>query len=114
MPRGGAPFLLFDGITNLTPVRRLLAVGLETGEISIYSNLIAASGKWEVTSSIPIGYDLFTPTPLRAGLNFDCRVAHVDQIHRLAWQSTDEPTERRLASCSEDGTLKILVVQVDV
>ncbi|KAI9574602.1 WD40-repeat-containing domain protein [Boletus coccyginus] len=99
---------------SLGATRRLLAVGLETGEISIYSNLIAASGKWEVTSSIPIGYDLFTPTSLRAGLNFDYRVAHVDQIHRLAWQSTDEPTERRLASCSEDGTLKILVVQVDV
>lgn len=54
------------------------------------------------------------PSCFRVGLNFDYSVAHIDQIHRLAWQSTDEPNERRLASCSEDGTLKILVVQVDV
>ncbi|KAN0097379.1 WD40-repeat-containing domain protein [Tylopilus felleus] len=80
----------------LDATRRLLAVGLETGEIIVYSNLIAAPGKWEVATSIPVG------------------VAHVDQIHRLAWQSTDQPTEKRLASCSEDGTLKILTVQVQV
>lgn len=54
------------------------------------------------------------PTCLYVRLNFDCSVAHVDQVHRLAWQFTDEPTERQLASCSEDGTLKILVVHVDV
>ncbi|KAF8450443.1 WD40-repeat-containing domain protein [Boletus edulis BED1] len=81
---------------SLDATRRLLAVGLETGEIYIYCNLVTAPGKWEVTSTIPAG------------------VAHVDQIHRLAWQSTDEPTERCLASCSEDGTLKILMVQVQM
>jgi len=66
---------------------------LETGEIIVHSNVIATPARWEVYCSIPVG------------------VAHVDQIHRLAWQSTEEPTEKRLASCSEDGTLKILVVQ---
>lgn len=50
-------------------------------------------------------------TYFRGGLSFNCSVAHVDQIHRLAWQSTDAPTEKHLASCSEDGTLKIFVVQ---
>ncbi|KAF8138550.1 WD40-repeat-containing domain protein [Boletus edulis] len=74
---------------SLDAMRRLLAVGLETGEIYIYCNLVTAPGKWEVTSTIPAG------------------VAHVDQIHRLAWQSTDEPTERY-------GTLKILMVQVQM
>lgn len=55
------------------------------------------------------------PTRLNVRLNFDFSVAHVDQIHRLAWQSTDEPTEQHhLASCSEDGTLKILLVHVGV
>jgi WD40 repeat protein len=61
-----------------------------------------------------LGMTCSVSTCLHVGLNFDCSVAHVDQIHRLAWQSSDEPTERRLASCSEDGTLKILVIQVDV
>ena len=61
-----------------------------------------------------LGMTYSASTCLRVGLNFDCSVAHVDHIHRLAWQSTDEPTERRLASCSEDGTLKILVVHFDV
>jgi len=80
----------------LDATRRLLAVGLETGEIYIYCNLITTPERWEITSTIPAG------------------VAHVDQIHRLAWQSTEGQTERCLASCSEDGTLKILMVQVQM
>lgn len=39
--------------------RRLLAIGLETGEIFVYCNLIAAPEKWELSSSIPVGYVLF-------------------------------------------------------
>lgn len=37
-------------------------------------------------------------------------IAHVNQIHQLAWQPVNTPTG--LASCSEDGTLKILIVQM--
>ena len=48
-------------------VRRLLAVGLETGEIYIYHNLVAAPGKWEVMSTIPVGYDLFSPILFSCG-----------------------------------------------
>lgn len=52
----------FDNVMDLMTIRRLLAVGLETGEIFIYCNLIATPGKWEVTSSIPVGYAVF-PKP---------------------------------------------------
>ncbi|KAG9317533.1 quinon protein alcohol dehydrogenase-like superfamily [Chiua virens] len=78
---------------SLDAARRLLAVGLETGEIAIYANQIVAPGGWDIVASISIG------------------VAHVDQIHRLAWHTTYESTEKYLASCSEDGSLKILKVQ---
>jgi len=81
---------------SLDSKKRLLAVGLETGEILIYSSVTSTPEKWGFVHSIGRG------------------VAHIDQIHRLAWQSTDEAIKKHLASCSEDGTLKILIVQIDV
>ena len=89
----------------------MLAVGLETGEIYIHCNLIDFPEKWEITCLIPVGYDWFILF-FTWDSAFPHSIAHVDQVHRLAWRSTDEPTEKRLASCSEDGTVKILVVQV--
>ena len=41
-------------------------------------------------------------------------LAHVDHINRLAWRTTDNPSRKQLASCSEDGTLKILIVHIGV
>ncbi|KIK97989.1 hypothetical protein PAXRUDRAFT_806166 [Paxillus rubicundulus Ve08.2h10] len=81
---------------SLDPQKRLLAVGLETGEILIHYNLRSAPEHWELVHSIGRG------------------IAHIAQIHRLAWRSTGDPSKEHLASCSEDGTLKILIVQVDV
>ncbi|KAF9462581.1 WD40 repeat-like protein [Collybia nuda] len=75
--------------------RRRLAIGLETGDILIYSNShLTSSANW--TQDNIVG----------------SRVAHVNQINRLAWQPTilgDIPT---LASCSDDGTLRILIVPI--
>lgn len=80
---------------------RSLAIGLETGEILIYKNLLV-SQEWDLENTIPRG------------------IAHVDHIHRLSWrpfQATkgDEvvpvPHAQELASCSEDGTLKILKIE---
>jgi elongator complex protein 2 len=42
------------------------------------------------------------------------RTAHVDHVYRLAWRPTDDNPKKELASCSEDGTLKILIVHVGV
>ena len=39
------------------------------------------------------------------------RIAHVNQIHRLAWQPA-LGIASELASCSEDGTLKILKIPI--
>ncbi|KAF8842300.1 WD40 repeat-like protein [Paxillus ammoniavirescens] len=81
---------------SLDSKRRLLAVGLETGEILIHHGSRSAPEHWDLVHSIGRG------------------IAHIAQIHRLAWRSTDDPTKKHLASCSEDGILKILIVQVDV
>jgi len=81
---------------SLDSKKRLLAVGLETGEILIYCSLRSTPEKWDLMHSIDRG------------------IAHVDQIHRLAWQSTEDAIKKHLASCSEDGTLRILIVRVEV
>lgn len=75
---------------------RWLAVGLEIGEIKIYSSLMSTPDQW---------------TPV---LTIDSSLAHVDQINRLAWRATDNPLRKQLASCSEDGTLKVLNVQFEI
>ncbi|KAG5716522.1 putative elongator complex protein 2 [Termitomyces sp. T112] len=69
--------------------RRRLAIGLETGEIFVYSALTTSTAPWHLDTTIP------------------SRLAHIDHIHRLAWQPTNSGAPTRLASCSEDGTLKI-------
>ncbi|KAH7930113.1 WD40 repeat-like protein [Leucogyrophana mollusca] len=76
--------------------RRWLAVGLETGEILVHSSLRATAANWDLVLSI------------------NTRSAHIDHVHKLAWRSTEDPNKKQLASCSEDGTLKILIVQVGV
>ncbi|KAF8639460.1 hypothetical protein AX16_010314 [Volvariella volvacea WC 439] len=71
--------------------RRRLAVGLETGEILIYTNDKATPSGWVLEMTI------------------DRQTAHVDHIHRLAWRPSSS-NYHELASCSEDGTLKILEI----
>ncbi|KAF8897476.1 WD40-repeat-containing domain protein [Infundibulicybe gibba] len=73
--------------------RRRLAIGLETGEIFIYSGEVGTpTTEWYLDST------------------FDNTLAHVNQIHRVSWRPQQEGAQE-LASCSEDGTLKILIVQ---
>jgi len=76
--------------------RRYLAVGLESGEILIYSALSTSIRDWQLDITI------------------DSSVAHVDHIHRLAWRPSVAETVRELASCSEDGTTRILKIQLIV
>jgi len=68
--------------------RDLLAVGFEDGHIEIYA----------------IRDDDLSSSQLLQHLNQD--VAHVDQIHRLAWRSG--PPGLQLASCSEDRSVRLL------
>lgn len=75
---------------------RWLAVGLETGEIKVYSSLMSTPDQWTLV------------------LTIDSNLAHIDQINRLAWRATDNPSRKQLASCSDDGTLKVLIVQFEV
>lgn len=88
-----ATAVAFCSMDNL---RQLLAVGLETGEIFIYSGSKSGPDIWELTFVVGRG------------------TAHVDHIHKLAWHSTEHDHIKQLASCSEDGTLKIMTVQVDI
>ncbi|KDQ64832.1 hypothetical protein JAAARDRAFT_28474 [Jaapia argillacea MUCL 33604] len=87
-----ATAIAFKSIRSEGDSRLSLAVGLETGEILVYSNTSGSEWKLEV------------------GLGH--RIAHVDQIHHLAWRPT--AGIQQLASCSEDGTLKITTVHTNV
>ncbi|KAI6047250.1 WD40-repeat-containing domain protein [Pisolithus marmoratus] len=81
---------------SVDDVKVLLAVGLETGEIFIYSGSRSGPDTWELAFVIGRG------------------TAHVDHIHRLAWRTTEHAQIKQLASCSEDGTMKIMIVRVGV
>ncbi|KAM5535687.1 hypothetical protein V8D89_010674 [Ganoderma adspersum] len=72
---------------------RMLAVGLESGEILIFTSSRDTPSQW--TSALTIGRDS----------------AHIDHIHRLVWRP-GEGNAHQLASCSEDGTLKLLTVRI--
>ncbi|KAJ3785109.1 quinon protein alcohol dehydrogenase-like superfamily [Lentinula aff. detonsa] len=73
--------------------KRYLAVGLENGKILIYSS-VKSDTSW--TSKMAITSDF----------------GHVSQINRLRWRPGTGEQFREIASCSEDGTLKILIVQI--
>ncbi|KAJ7368239.1 WD40-repeat-containing domain protein [Mycena albidolilacea] len=72
--------------------RRLLAIGLETGVILVYSNAGTVSTNWQLQQT------------------FDSSNAHVGHVHRLSWRPTSQEGPKELASCSEDGTLIVRVV----
>ncbi|GJE84599.1 WD40 repeat-like protein [Phanerochaete sordida] len=75
--------------------RRRLAVGLESGEIVVYSSAVHAPAEWRVDCTVP------------------SQLAHVGQVHRVAWRPQEPGARvRQLASCSEDGTLKVLDVHI--
>jgi len=64
--------------------RRLLAVGLETGAIHVFTSDKSSSAKWKPLLTIE---------------------SHVDHVHRLIWRTSSVSTQ--LASCSEDGTVRL-------
>ncbi|KAI0049599.1 WD40 repeat-like protein [Auriscalpium vulgare] len=71
---------------------RTLAVGIESGEILVYASTSVT--EWQLSLTVKAG------------------AAHIDHIHQLAWRPATVHTDaRQLASCSEDGTLKILTVR---
>ncbi|KAJ3572458.1 hypothetical protein NP233_g3066 [Leucocoprinus birnbaumii] len=77
---------------------RRLAVGLEDGRLQIFSNVLSDLSSWSLDTTIDTG------------------LAHVNQIHRLSWRPAakdgkDGKGVTELASCSEDGTLKVLIIQ---
>ena len=39
-------------------------------------------------------------------------MTHVDHIHRLTWRPSVTEAVRELASCSEDGTMRILKIRL--
>ncbi|KAJ7047434.1 WD40-repeat-containing domain protein [Mycena alexandri] len=74
--------------------RRYLAIGLETGAILIYSNAGTAVANWRLDHT------------------FDSGIAHVGHVHRLSWRPTSQDGVKEVASCSEDGTFKLMIVLV--
>ncbi|KAH8999389.1 WD40 repeat-like protein, partial [Lactarius akahatsu] len=87
--RSAATAAAFAPLTDSN--ERMLAVGLETGEILLFTSIDAVN--WQ------------TSLEIKAGL------AHIDHIHQLAWRPGKRLGDhRRIASCGEDGTLKIFAV----
>ncbi|KAI0080733.1 WD40 repeat-like protein [Panus rudis PR-1116 ss-1] len=74
--------------------RRRLAIGLESGMIHVYSS------------------DLVAPSDWRQDFVATNTLAHTDHVNRLAWRPGRDGITKELASCSEDGTLKVLLVHV--
>ncbi|KAH7887804.1 WD40-repeat-containing domain protein [Phlebopus sp. FC_14] len=83
-------FCSLDG--QKTHDRRFLAIGLETGEILIYSGLRSTPEKWTPVLSI----------------EREC------VPHTLARMSSNEPLQELHISTIEDGTLRVLIVQVGI
>ncbi|KAI0721823.1 WD40 repeat-like protein [Cerioporus squamosus] len=75
---------------------RTLAIGLESGEILICRSPREIASQWTNV------------------LTIEKRLAHIDHIHRLAWRPSNrgEDIPHQLASCGEDGTLKLLTVHI--
>ncbi|KAJ3811945.1 WD40 repeat-like protein [Lentinula aff. lateritia] len=82
-------FTAFDNRPE-SPHRRYLAVGLENGKILFYS-----SNKLEPIWTLGMTHS-----------------GHVGQINCLRWRPGSGEQFREIASCSEDGTLKISIVQI--
>ncbi|KII94803.1 hypothetical protein PLICRDRAFT_33611 [Plicaturopsis crispa FD-325 SS-3] len=74
--------------------RRRLAIGLETGEVLIYCNAPTSEDQWTLEYTM------------------DSKAAHVDHVHQIAWRPTQDGAPQELATCSEDGTLKVSVYHV--
>ncbi|KZO93245.1 WD40 repeat-like protein [Calocera viscosa TUFC12733] len=74
----------------------VLAVGLEMGQIELYTTESSAE-KWKKIQVV------------------DSDLAHVHEIHRLRWspaQPASGSNMHQLASCSEDGSLRIFTIQL--
>ncbi|KAI0269264.1 WD40 repeat-like protein [Gloeopeniophorella convolvens] len=68
-----------------------LAIGLETGDVLFYTSVDVIN--WKISTRIEPGF------------------AHTDHIHQLAWRPGSRTGgHRHIASCGEDGTLKIFAV----
>ncbi|KAI0650069.1 WD40 repeat-like protein [Trametes meyenii] len=92
--------------------RRTLAVGLESGEIHLYASSRDKPSEWSCALTIDTQYVKSSNYPARRPTH-PCRsLAHVDHIHRLAWRPTGDHNIQQLASCGEDGTLKLLTVHI--
>ncbi|KZP32865.1 WD40 repeat-like protein [Athelia psychrophila] len=72
--------------------KRRLAVGLETGGILIYTGSQTDLSKWKLDATM------------------DSRIGHGDHINQMAWRPPGGSVKSELATCSEDGTLKVLIV----
>ena len=86
---------------------RLLAVGLENGDILIHVSSTTDTSKWELVTSKYV-----QEAPPRSPLTFSRTQWHVGQLEQLSWRpSPPVGAGHQLASCSEDGTLRILCVR---
>ncbi|QRV90853.1 elongator complex protein 2 [Ceratobasidium sp. AG-Ba] len=77
--------------------RRILAIGLETGHVLLYSSTLDSPDKWTYDATL------------------DSNLVSVGQVHRLNWQPTNQldVSPKRLAMCSEDRTVRVLDIYIN-
>jgi len=78
--------------------RRHLAIGIESGNILIFASTTANPNEWHQI------------------IVLDRSIAHVDHVQRLAWRPEPAGHDRRrheLASCSDDGTLRVFNIETN-
>jgi hypothetical protein len=95
--------------------RRVLAVGLETGNIQLYTSTDLVG--WKTSLEIKVGFVAYATSYFDIVYMSEksTRFGHIDHIHQLAWRPERQAKEhRQIASCGEDGTLKIFAVHGSV
>jgi len=102
-----------------TNPRRKMAVGFENGTIHILSNVLSDATLWRLDTVIDKGS--ISPFCSLSFLKLTLfSIAHDNQIHRLSWRPAVTKEDgngkgigEQLASCSEDGTLKVLIIHME-
>ena len=79
----------------------------------ILSSALESSSEWQEELVIDSRYVATSVIDFEnTNLTLSGRYAHIDQVHRLAWRPGADRMAKELASCSEDGTVKVLRVHI--
>ncbi len=91
-------------------IRRTVAIGMENGEILIYATKADSLRQWSQVMKLDTKWVLHSS--FVSLLIAKSSIAHVNHIYSLEWRPKRFPYQ--LASCSDDGTVRITDVHLDL